>query len=178
VDPVFAATLRGGLALLFATAAVHKLRDLPGFRATLAEYRVLPARIAPVAAAVVIGLEVAAAAALVAPIGAAPGALLAIAMLAAYTLAIAVNVARGRTDLDCGCLGPALRQPIGGAVLARNAILLAAALACLAPVGERSLGWVDAMTIVAAVATVAALYAASQQLLSTATGLAELRRVA
>jgi hypothetical protein len=206
-DPVLAAALRGGLALLFATAAAHKLRDLAGFRATLAAYRLLPAFAVGAFAVAAVALEVAAAAALalgaiaslaapghgVAAVGGAAsgggtavggvaiagvvaaGPALAAALLAVYTGAIAVNVARGRTDLDCGCLGPALRQPVGAGVLARNAILIAASLACLLPVRERALGWLDAFTAVAAVATAAALYAASQHLIATAPGLAGLR---
>jgi hypothetical protein len=42
MDPVFDSTLRAALALLFLVAAAHKLRDLGRFRATLADYRVLP----------------------------------------------------------------------------------------------------------------------------------------
>src|SRR5205809_721868 len=51
MDPVIDATLRTALALLFLVAAGHKLRDLGRFRATLAEYRLVPAALAALALA-------------------------------------------------------------------------------------------------------------------------------
>ena len=57
MDPVIDLTLRAALALLFAGAVRHKLLDPRHFTATLAEYRLLPARLAPLAAACVILAE-------------------------------------------------------------------------------------------------------------------------
>ncbi len=42
VDPVLQWALRGSLALLFLGASRHKLRAPAAFRATLANYRLLP----------------------------------------------------------------------------------------------------------------------------------------
>src|SRR3989442_4801755 len=72
MDPVIDATLRTALALLFLVAAGHKLRDLGRFRATLADYRLVPAGLVPLAAALVVGAEAAAAGAL--PLPGAPAA--------------------------------------------------------------------------------------------------------
>jgi hypothetical protein len=94
------------------------------------------------------------------------------ALLALYTAAIGVNLARGRRDVDCGCAGPGGRQTLQGGLVARNALLAAAALAAAAPVGARGLGAVDAITIAGAVLAAAALYAASQHLLALAPRLA------
>jgi hypothetical protein len=171
VDPVFAVTLRAGLGLLFLSAAAHKLRDRAAFRATLSEYRLLPEGSIGAAVGLLIALELAAALALLVPAGAWPGVALAAGLLAAYTAAIAVNLARGRRDLDCGCLGAALRQPIGSGVIVRNGVLLFAALLCLLPVERRPLSWLDGVTIVAAVAGATALYAAVQRLMANAAGL-------
>src|SRR5262245_1519036 len=134
VDPVVLATLRAGLALLFAAAAVHKLRDRAAFGAVLAEYRVVPRALLHISVWAVPAFESAVALALLrpGPLGPVAAALL----LALYAGAIALNLARGRRWLDCGCLGPALRQPISGALVARNALLAAAALACLLPRSE------------------------------------------
>ncbi|HEX2483833.1 MAG TPA: MauE/DoxX family redox-associated membrane protein, partial [Myxococcota bacterium] len=126
LDPAFALALRAALALLFGAAALHKLRDPAAFRTSLEAYGVLPAATAGAGAALVVAAEVAAAAHLV---GAAPaqggpaaaaGPLLAAALLAVYGAAIAWNLARGRRELDCGCLGPAGRQPLSGWLVARN----------------------------------------------------------
>src|SRR5262245_25092185 len=64
MDPVIEVALRGGLALLFLVAALHKARDLPGFHATLANYRLLPPRATWPAALVVVGGELVATATL------------------------------------------------------------------------------------------------------------------
>jgi hypothetical protein len=67
VDPVFSWIARLGLCALFGAAAVHKARDLRAFTVTLRDYRVLPDRLAPIAAPLVAASELAAAAALLVP---------------------------------------------------------------------------------------------------------------
>jgi hypothetical protein len=175
LDPAIAAALRGALALLFGAAALHKLRGPAAFRAVLADYRVLPARLVPPAARLVPLAEGAAAAALLAAAGAAVGPALAVALLALYSAAIAVNLARGRRDLDCGCLGPALRQPLSGWLLARNALLASAALACLLPAAPRPFVWLDGVTAAAAAACLALFWSAGHRALANAPRLAALR---
>ncbi|HUE30815.1 MAG TPA: MauE/DoxX family redox-associated membrane protein [Verrucomicrobiae bacterium] len=175
MDPVVDATLRTALALLFFVAAGHKLRDLGRFRATLGEYRLLPAALTPLAAALVVAAEVGAAGALVAPGTRAAGLLSAAFLLALYGAAVAINLARGRRDLDCGCAGPAVRRPISGALVARNAALAALALAGLAPVRARALLWVDAVTVAGASAALAAIYASLDRVIAYAPGLSRLR---
>jgi hypothetical protein len=87
-------------------------------------------------------------------------------VLLLYGFAIAVNLARGRRDIDCGCGGPAGRQTLSEALVLRNALLAAAALASALPLAPRALGWLDALTATAAVASTALLYAAASQLLA------------
>jgi hypothetical protein len=178
IDPVIDVVLRASLAVLFAAAATHKVRDPRRFRATIAEYRLLPAALATPAALVLVGCEVAVAAALVAPGWRAAGLLGAAALLALYGGAVAVNLGRGRRDLDCGCAGPAMRRPIGGWLVARNAVLAAAALAGLGPLAMRPLGWIDALTILGGTATLAALYASADRMLANLPALARVRGVA
>src|SRR5213080_1524102 len=165
IDPAVDAALRAAFALLFLVAASHKLRDPGRFRTTLAEYRLLPGPVVPLAAMLVIGVEVVVAIALLAPARRAPG----------PGAAVAVNLARGRRHIDCGCVGPAVRRPISGWLVARNAALAAAALAAVAPVRPRPLVWVDALTVMGATATLAALYASVDRLLAHAPALARLR---
>lgn len=178
MDPLLAIILRAAVALLFLSVAAHKLRDLASFRAALAEYDLLPASFSSIAAPVFAVLELVAAIALVAPAPqGAPvgGAILAAALLSVYTIAIAINLARGKRDIDCGCGGPAMRQTLGGGLLVRNAVLMCAALLCLVPVRERPLVWIDAITAVAALAAIAAIYSAAQRLMATGPALARLR---
>ena len=175
MDPVIDVTLRTALALLFSVAAGHKLQDLGRFRATLVEYRLLPAGLVPFAAALVVAVEVAAAGALLVPGARAAGLVSAATLLVVYGAAVAINLVRGRRDIDCGCAGPAVRRPISGALVARNAALAALALAGLVPVHPRALLWVDGLTVAGATAALAAFYAALDRMIVFAPGLARLR---
>lgn len=175
MDPVAHVVLRAALALLFLAAALHKVRDPGRFRVTLAEYRLLPRALVAAAAAALVAAEAGVAVALALPGRSLPGALGAAGLLAVYGLAVAVNLARGRRDLDCGCAGPALRRPISGGLVVRNAVLAAAALATLAPVGPRPLVWLDAVTVLGATGALAALWAAAERLLAHAPVLARVR---
>src|SRR5262245_2612191 len=175
MDPVLDATLRTALALLFVVAAAHKLRDLSRFRATIAEYRILPTGLAAPAAALVVAAELGVATALVLPAGRSIGLAGAAGLLAMYGAAIAVNLVRGRRHIDCGCAGPAARRPISGWLVARNAVVVTAALAGLVPPSPRPLSWVDGVTVAGATAALAALYAACDRLLALAPVRARLR---
>lgn len=117
-------TAMGTLALVFAISVSHKLRDYARFRASLAAYGLVPDRLLPVLAPVVILLELAAIVAIFLPVG--PGVTLAFALLVVYTLALSVNLLRGNTTIDCGC-GDA-PTPISGWLLLRNGALLLLAL--------------------------------------------------
>ena len=125
--------LRFGLLLLLASGAAEKLRDSRRFRAAVAGYALLPERaIGAAATAFALG-EAALAAALLAPAAAGVRAIAAVAaalLFAVYGAAIAINLARGRRAIDCGCGGPAARVPLSGWLVARNALLVAAALLC------------------------------------------------
>jgi hypothetical protein len=175
MDPVVDATVRAGLALLLLQAAWHKLGDLAHFRSTLAAYRLLPARLVPVAAPVVVGTEAGVAGLLAVPAARVPALVAAAGLLAVYGMAIAINLARGRRDLDCGCTGPAVRRPISGWLVARNAGLAAVALATAAPEAARPLGWMDACTVAGATMALAALHVALDGLLAQGPAMARLR---
>lgn len=166
MDPVIDGTLRGAMVLLFVSAAVHKLRDLDRFRATLADYRLLPGSLVRLAVVLVVATELSVATALAVPWFRTPGLLGAAALLVVYGGAIVINLARGRRHIDCGCAGPAVRREISGWLVARNAALASVALAGLAPVSARPLVWLDAVTVLGATAVVAALYASLDRLLA------------
>jgi hypothetical protein len=95
------------------------------------------------------------------------GAVAAIALLALYSAAIALNLARGRRDIDCGCLGPGHRQPLSEWLVARNAAAAIAAATLLAPVDGRPWSWLDALSVSACAACLALLWAAANRLLET-----------
>lgn len=121
---MFAANIAAcALCLIFLASAWHKWQHPADFLQALAAYRLLPPTVLSAAVPVITGLEIIAALAVWAGgFGFAP----VIMLLVLYTSAIAVNLARGRTQMDCGCGG----QPIHLSyhLLLRNGALLALAI--------------------------------------------------
>ncbi len=175
LDPVVGGILSLGLALLFLGAALHKLRDRAGFRAALAGYELLPRRLLAPAAAALALAEAAAGAGVLVPSLRRRALGLALILLGVYTLAIGANLLRGRREIDCGCAGPAARQPLSEWLLLRNLALGLAAAAGLLPVTGRPLHWVDQGTTALGAAACAALYLACDRLLSNQARLRGLR---
>jgi hypothetical protein len=99
-------------------------------------------------------------------------------LLAAYGVAIAVNLARGRRTLECGCAPSAYRQPLSEWLLARNVGLIGVCAIALLPEATRPWGGVDWMTVVGAVATGAMTWAAAVRLLALSSPAPTVRRVA
>jgi len=112
--------------LLFLSALWHKLADFQRFSGFVADYRLLPAAFAPFAAAGVATVEALTIALLALPATRPSGAVAAMTLLAVYAGAIAINAARGRTRLACGCGGA--DQRVGWALVVRNALLMLLAL--------------------------------------------------
>ena len=167
IDPVFSVTLRVALALLFSLAAFHKWSDYARFTATLEQHQVLPQRTVPAASIAIIAIEVLLAIVLVVPALPHAGAVGAAVLLTVYSMAIGINLARGRREIDCGCLGPNARTHLSGWLLVRNGTLIAVALAAALPPTIRTLYWIDAVTVFAATATLVFLWAAGHRLSRT-----------
>jgi uncharacterized membrane protein YphA (DoxX/SURF4 family) len=168
-------TLRFSFALLLGAAAIHKLRDLARFRATLAEYDVLPSGLVDGAAPILAILEATLAALLVAGVAVPAAASAVTALMLAYGAAIHTNVLRGRTDLDCGCMGPAARVPVSAALVLRNLALGAAAATLVVTASGRAASWPDVASALAATLALAASWQAGERLLALAPRAARLR---
>jgi len=166
IDPLLHAVLRLALMLLFATAAWHKLRSLAVFREQLRDYRLLPAAALRPASALIVLTELGIAISLSWPGAATAGAVVAAALLWLYALAVGINLARGRRDIDCGCGGPVSGAPIGGGHVLRNLVLGGAALIAALPSQPRALGSLDVVILLLALAGVALLYASVNILLA------------
>lgn len=176
LDPVIALVLRAGLSLLLGSAAWHKLRDVGAFRAALDDYRLLPSVWSGPVAALLIAAECGLAVALWLPDVGGAAALGSAVLLTLYAAAMAATLRRGRRDVDCGCAGTGRRQAVRPALVARNGVLVVAALLATLPPAERPLGWVDALTGLLAPAAAACLYVAIDGLLATGPRLASLAR--
>jgi hypothetical protein len=128
---VAAGVVRVVLAVVFATACLHKLRAPGPFVAVLRAYRILPDRIVAIAASAAILAEGFVAMAIWLPALATAALACAGLLLVGYSAAIAVNLRRGRRHIDCGCGFGSRAQPISPILIARNVILLAGCVALM-----------------------------------------------
>ena len=110
---------------LFLWASVTKVPDMAAFAESVANYRIVPPALVPAVAAVVVGVEIAAGAALVLNVWARAAALVLSALLAVFTVGLASALARG-IDLSCGCFGGT--APATWWTVLRDLVLLALAL--------------------------------------------------
>jgi Methylamine utilisation protein MauE len=159
------AICRLGMAAIFAQSAWHALRDLPRHEAAVAGYKLLPSPAVPIAAIVLPLLTASAALLLPWPATAHAASALGIALMALFTASIAINLHRGRTNIDCGC-GGAEGPHISQGLIIRNAALIA--LLAVSLIAQAS-SIADPMALVAELggaAGIAALYFASTQLLA------------
>ncbi len=130
------------LAGVFTAAGLGKLADRAGAQRALGEFG-LPAVLGrPLALALPIA-ELTVAAALIPGSTHRAGAAGAMLLLGAFTLVVAVNLARGRTP-DCHCFGQVHSRPIGAGTLVRNAVLGGlSALILIGPEGTAGGWWAD-----------------------------------
>jgi hypothetical protein len=167
LDPAAVWTARLVLAAVFALAAIAKLRSLDEFIGVVHNYRVLPEPLVRPVAYALPPLEAVVALALLAEPAHGVGALAAGVLLAVFGLAMAVNLVRGRLEIDCGCFAATLRQRISWSLVARNVVLIGLAALALPPTGiARALTWLDGVTIVGASIAAVLLYVAFTQLRS------------
>ena len=129
---------RVALAITFAISAVAKIRDADGARQAVRDFGV-PASVAPLVATSLAPLELASAALLLTTdVGVTAGGLLALGLLAAFTVGIVTNLLRGKR-VDCHCFGAMSTKPLSWWSVVRNSVMMALALVVLA--GGTTQGW-------------------------------------
>jgi len=153
------------MALLFATAAWHKLRELEAFAAIFAAYRVLPHGWVRRIAWLIPCLELSIAAALPWEITRPWALMAAVGLLIAYAVGLGLNLARGRRELDCGCGTFGSRRSIARWMVWRNVALALIGAAAALPWASRPLNGADALTLIGGLVAIIALYVAVDQLL-------------
>lgn len=170
MDPLVGLLVALCLALLFGAAALAKLRDLAAFQATLAAYALLPAPLVPLGGRLIPALEALLAVGWLVRLGDPALAWASAGLLAGYAFAIAVNLARGRIDLSCGCsFGSSDR--ISWWLVARNLVLALGALLAAVPATGRSLSVADLALAAAALPALVFLHLAVQQLIANGTAM-------
>ena len=168
IDPLPVSIIAISFGLMLLLASVHKLSEFRRFAAILEDYRVLPAAVVPIAAVILAAVEaVIGLAWLFAPAAIMP-AVATVTLLSLYTLGIVVNLLRGRVHISCGCgIGNAVGtgDSLSWGLVLRNMVLIGAAGVAMVPVTARSIGFLDYVTIVAALITIILLFAAANQLI-------------
>jgi hypothetical protein len=163
IDPLVSVLIALCGAVLFGSAAAHKLRPSNSFAATLGEYRILPSALVAAAGLLIGAVEIAVAAGLLWPVTRPMSAAIGSALLLLYAGAIGINLVRGRSDLDCGCgVQP---RTIGGWMVIRNLFLAAVLAVVQIPASSRPLGLPDFATIVGGTIIAALLYVSAELLL-------------
>lgn len=126
---VLARAVETGCGLIFLTAGIEKLRHRAVLSGVIANYRILPEPLVPLASVLMGPVELMLGLALLlwpAIIPTLVGAVL----LTIFAGAMALNLGRGRQHITCGCGRPDMHQHLRWSMVIRNILLAAALLAC------------------------------------------------
>jgi hypothetical protein len=179
LDPLVLKLVSICFGLLFLLAAVHKLTAFQTFRGTLAAYQLLPTALVAPASIIVPVFEALLGAAWLLAIAPVLIAFASTALLAAYTIAITINLLRGRIHIDCGCgiaSSAGRDQQLTWGLVVRNSLLIITALAATQPAGDRTIGILDYATLVAGILAIVLLYGAANQLLNNGAAIGTWRK--
>jgi hypothetical protein len=160
---------RLAMAVIFVAAAAHALSDRAAYLAAVENYRLAPVWLSRAAAGLLPPLQLLTAILLIwRP---ADGVVLGVLLLVLFAGAMAVNVARGRTQIECGCGGPA-GQHLSWAVVGRNLGLAALLGGSLGAPPASLQGAAALVGLAGAAVCLSVLYFAANQLLANAQALA------
>lgn len=169
-DPVLVYVAVGTLAGIFLLGVLDKLRNFASFEAAAAAYALVPAWLLRPFTVSFVAAEGLAALLLLVPGDRQLGAVCALGVLLVASAGMAINLLRGRRNIDCGC-GALSGPPSGlsGWLVLRNAGLMLLAALVLAPGQDsgRSLGWVDGVTFLGATLALLGLYFILNQLIES-----------
>lgn len=156
--------------LLLLLASLHKISRPMQFRGILAAYRLLPERLLGLAAKIIPLIELSLGLAWVSGIGHNIVVVGTSGLLALYAAAMAINIARGNTRIDCGCSFSSGKdksgQQLSSGLVYRNLLLAILSLTALLPGNGRELGLLDFGLLALACCAFTLVYAACNQLLA------------
>jgi Methylamine utilisation protein MauE len=178
LDPVVSSAVGAALSVILLTGGLQKLRDPALFRATLANYRLLPEGWLWEVALLLPLWEISAGSLLLFSPTRVAAALLTTGLLCVVTAAVVINLGRGRTGIECGCGGfggHVGEQTLSWALAARNAVLAAAALLVLVEEEARVLVWIDYLSVAFGILSLLGLYVTANQLMANEPRLQALR---
>lgn len=151
IDPVILMVCIASAAIIALAGAAPKWREPSRFRASLEAFALLPAFAVKPLSFVLPVLEAVGALGLLFAATRVPGAIMLIVLFTLFAVALAINVLRGHTDIDCGCSGfiaasrTSERTPkaIGWWHVSRALMLAALVALTLIPETSRALVWFD-----------------------------------
>ena len=159
---LLAATAALFLAAVFARTALHKFCDLSRFHGDLDAYGLTPTSLTSVIALGLCATEVMTVLMLILLPLRMAGACLAAVLLSLYGSAMAINILRGNTNIDCGCGGPS--QTLHWGLVYRNMVL--ALIAFPAMLSVSATGLFASLAAVGGALIVFLVFAAYEQLLA------------
>jgi uncharacterized membrane protein YphA (DoxX/SURF4 family) len=167
---IAAMIIRLFLSVILIRAALHKFRDRKNFEAELKAYQLLPESFLSIAAVVLFFTEALTALMLLNVDWKFP-VLIAAFLLFTYSLAMAINLLKGRIDIDCGCTGPSgAKKTISWPLVFRNLVLVFLALLCVTPQATPSVSGPEQFMILAGTAVSLLLYETIEQAIANAQG--------
>ena len=125
-SPLTIRVFQVAIGILMAWAGLAKIGNLHGFAEQLHNFRMMPVPIENLIAISLPWIELVAALALIFGVRARAGAILTALLLAAFTAAILVAMARG-LDIECGCFGTNDATRVGWVKIGQNLMMLALA---------------------------------------------------
>jgi Methylamine utilisation protein MauE len=158
MDPLFELTIAWSLAALFAGSTLHKLQALSEWPGVVRNYRLMPDAFGGAAAWLILCAGALTAGTLFFETTRRVGAIAAALQLLIFGAAIGINIARGRTAIDCGCFGSRLRDGLSRWMVARNAVLALCAFSLLLPASPRMLSAMEVAVCFGLILTLAFLY--------------------
>lgn len=177
IDPLIVATVAAGFSILLGVAALHKISDVQRFFSVLRDYRMLPGVFVMPAGYALAGVEIVLAAAWLLPISRKIAAAATLVLLLIYSIAIGVNLLRGRTHIDCGCgIGSQGGALISGRLLVRNTLLALTCCIPFLPASDRQLLVADFAIVGVALMALVLLFAAGNQLIANRSAINSWRR--
>ena len=114
------------IGILLAWAGLAKIGDLRGFADQLHNFRMMPIPVENLIAMTLPWIELVAALALIFRVRARAGAMMAVLLLATFTIAILAAMVRG-LDIECGCFGTNDATRVGWVKIGQNLLMLALA---------------------------------------------------
>lgn len=167
---IAAIIMRLFLSVILIRAALHKIRARKKFQAELQAYQLLPEFSLSATTWLLIFTELSCSVLLLDPTRSFPALITAI-LFCLYALAMAINLLKGRTNIDCGCTGPTgIKKTIAWSLVIRNVILAFLALLCSSVTSVQNTGALELFIIMAGAVVSLLLYEAIEQGISNAQG--------